>query len=139
MIINQSIIIISEGPYDTEDWNNDAENSALNHRHKLYFKKYIKIEKHYFKMLYFTIFKYFCIFDQINAGLMSISVTNPVYERLFTHHQRSPAHHVDFCTTLLLHLTWTTVPIIHCTDNTVDSHHTPYLSHGLPQSDRQVL
>ncbi len=45
MIINQRIRIISEGPYDTEDWNNDAESSALNHRHKLYFNKYIKIEK----------------------------------------------------------------------------------------------
>ncbi len=46
----------------------------------------------------------------------------------------------------------TTVPIIHCTDDThththtadctdytADSHHTPYLSHGFPQSDRRVL
>jgi len=26
---NQHIRIISEGSYDTEDWSNDAENSAL--------------------------------------------------------------------------------------------------------------
>jgi len=25
---------------DTEDWNNDAENSALHHRNKLHFKMY---------------------------------------------------------------------------------------------------
>ncbi len=42
----------------------------------------------------------------------------------------------------------TTVPIIHCTDDThtavstdytADSYHTPYLSHELPHSDRRVL
>ncbi len=32
---NQHIRMISEGLCDTEDWNNDAENSALN---KLHFK-----------------------------------------------------------------------------------------------------
>ncbi len=32
---NQHIRMISGGLYDTEDWNNDAENSALN---KLHFK-----------------------------------------------------------------------------------------------------
>ncbi len=30
--------MISEGSCDTEDWNNDAENSALLHRNKLYIK-----------------------------------------------------------------------------------------------------
>ncbi len=30
--------MISEGSCDTEDWSNDAENSALHHRNKLYFK-----------------------------------------------------------------------------------------------------
>ncbi len=30
--------MISEGSWDTEDWSNDAENSALLHRNKLYFK-----------------------------------------------------------------------------------------------------
>uniref|UniRef100_A0A672MV34 valine--tRNA ligase n=1 Tax=Sinocyclocheilus grahami TaxID=75366 RepID=A0A672MV34_SINGR len=32
------IIMISEGSCDTEDWSNDAENSALHHRNKLHFK-----------------------------------------------------------------------------------------------------
>ncbi len=30
--------MISEVSCDTEDWSNDAENSALLHRNKLYFK-----------------------------------------------------------------------------------------------------
>ncbi len=30
--------MISEGPCDTEDWSNDAENTALHHRNKLYLK-----------------------------------------------------------------------------------------------------
>ncbi len=59
---------------------------------------------------------------------------------------RSPhglLHHTNCCTSPR-----TTVPIIYCTDDThtadctdytADSHHTPYLSHGLPQSDRWVL
>ncbi len=37
---NQYIKMISEGSCDAEDWNNDAENSALHHRNKLYFKMY---------------------------------------------------------------------------------------------------
>ncbi len=37
---NQYIRMISEGSCDTEDWSNDAENSALCHRNKLF-----KIEK----------------------------------------------------------------------------------------------
>jgi len=32
--------VFSEGSCDTEDWNNDAENSALHHRNKLYIKIY---------------------------------------------------------------------------------------------------
>jgi len=35
--------MISEGSCDTEDWSNDAENSALHHMNKLRFKN-IKIE-----------------------------------------------------------------------------------------------
>ncbi len=46
LIINQHIRMIPKGSYDTEDWSNDAENLALNHRNKLYFK----IEKHYFQL-----------------------------------------------------------------------------------------
>jgi len=33
---NQHILMISEGSCDTEDWSNDAENSALHHRSKLH-------------------------------------------------------------------------------------------------------
>ncbi len=43
---NQNIRMISEGSCDTEDWSNDAENSALHHRNKLHFK----IESSYFKL-----------------------------------------------------------------------------------------
>ncbi len=32
--------MISEGSCDTEDWSNDAENSALHHRNTFYFKRY---------------------------------------------------------------------------------------------------
>ncbi len=35
---NQHINLISEVSYDTEDWSNDAENSALHNRNKLHFK-----------------------------------------------------------------------------------------------------
>ncbi len=35
---NQHIRMISEGSCDTEDWSNDAENSALYHINKLHFK-----------------------------------------------------------------------------------------------------
>ncbi|MGL5643669.1 MAG: hypothetical protein ACRCW3_02745 [Metamycoplasmataceae bacterium] len=31
---NYHIRMISEGSFDNEDWNNDAEDSALNHRNK---------------------------------------------------------------------------------------------------------
>ncbi len=37
---NQHITMISEGSCDTEDWSNDAENSALHHRNTLHFKIY---------------------------------------------------------------------------------------------------
>ncbi len=33
--------MISEGSCDIEDWRNDAENSALLHRNKWYFKVYL--------------------------------------------------------------------------------------------------
>jgi len=36
--------MISEGSCDTEDWSNDAENSALHHRNKCILN-YFKIEK----------------------------------------------------------------------------------------------
>ncbi len=37
---NQHIRMISERSCDTEDWSNDAGNSALHHRNKLHFKMY---------------------------------------------------------------------------------------------------
>jgi len=37
-VSNHHIRMISEGSCDTEDCSNDAENSALHHRNKLYFK-----------------------------------------------------------------------------------------------------
>ncbi len=40
--------MISEGKCDTEDWSNDAENSALHHSNK-YILKYIQIENSYFR------------------------------------------------------------------------------------------
>ncbi len=36
--VNQNIRMISGGSCDTEDWSNDADNSALHHRSKLHFK-----------------------------------------------------------------------------------------------------
>ncbi len=50
------------GSCDTEDWSNDANNSALNHRN--YILKYIQIENKYY---------YYCIFDQIAALVRSIT------------------------------------------------------------------
>ncbi len=41
--------MISEGSYETQDWSNDAENSALHHRNKLHFKIYSV--PFYFKVL----------------------------------------------------------------------------------------
>ncbi len=38
LILIQHFRMISEGSCDTEDWSNDAENSALLHMNKLYFK-----------------------------------------------------------------------------------------------------
>ncbi len=42
--------MILEGSCDTEDWRNDAENSAMLHRKNIYILKYIKIENWYFKL-----------------------------------------------------------------------------------------
>ncbi len=36
IIINQQIRMISEGLCDSEDWSNDADNSALHHRNNLH-------------------------------------------------------------------------------------------------------
>ncbi len=41
--------MISEESCDTEDWSNDAENSASHHKNN-YILKYITIENSYFKL-----------------------------------------------------------------------------------------
>ncbi len=46
---NQHIRMISEGSCDTEDWSNEAENSALITEIN-YILKYIKTENRYFKL-----------------------------------------------------------------------------------------
>ncbi len=50
----------SEGSCDTEDWNNDAENSALHHSNKLHFKIYSNRQQlnfSYYKITVFTGFQ----------------------------------------------------------------------------------
>ncbi len=44
----------------------------------------------------------YCHQDDVFHGksMVIISVTNPFHELLFTHHQRSPTHRMDSCTTL---------------------------------------
>ncbi len=45
--------MFSEGSCDTEDWSNDAENSALitiNYIFNIYILKYIQTENSYFKL-----------------------------------------------------------------------------------------
>ncbi len=63
----------SEGSCDTEDWSNDAENSVLRHRNKLLLKKILN-KKHLFYFWNNTsqYYGFNCIFDQINAALVSI-------------------------------------------------------------------
>ncbi len=51
--------MVSDGSCDTEDWSNDAENSALNHKYKLLFK-YIKVEIIYFN--YDNILEYYSFY-----------------------------------------------------------------------------
>ncbi len=68
--VNQYIRMISEGSCDTEDWSNDAENSALI-RGTSYILKYIQTEN----ILYYNnisqCYCFYCIFDQINAALVT--------------------------------------------------------------------
>ncbi len=44
----QTYALVSEVSCDTEDWSNDAENSAAHHRNKLHFS--IHTENSYFKL-----------------------------------------------------------------------------------------
>ncbi len=92
--------------------------------------------------------------DQFNVASMlhvNIIVMNLVCDLTSTHHQRSLAHHIDSCTTLLLHVTHglhfpLTIALItqlssitHCTDYTAEFHPTRFISLGLPLSHRRVL
>ncbi len=45
----------------TEDWSNDAENSALHHRNKLHSEIYSN-KNPFFFFYYFTIFRFFSVF-----------------------------------------------------------------------------
>ncbi len=49
LIINQHSRMISEGSCDTEDWSNDAQNSALITEIN-YILKYIQMENSYLKL-----------------------------------------------------------------------------------------
>ncbi len=62
--------MISEGSCDTEDWSNDAENTAAHHRNKSHFTIYL----HRKQLFEIVILHCFCciFFDQINAALVNI-------------------------------------------------------------------
>ncbi len=60
MFLEQQNSLISEGSCDTEDWSNDAENSALNHRNRLHFNIY--------SLNCNNISQYYCTCDQINVS-----------------------------------------------------------------------
>ncbi len=63
--------MISERSCDTEDWSNDAENSALHHRNNIL--KYIKLDNIILNCNDILQYCYiYCIFGQINAALVSI-------------------------------------------------------------------
>ncbi len=65
-----------DGSFDTEDWSNDAENSALHHVNKLYFTIYSHRKKSI--ILNCNIISqyccFYCIFDQINTGLVNFVI-----------------------------------------------------------------
>ncbi len=95
-----------------------------------------------------------CTLNRIRSDhLHMLFVTNLVHGLLYTRHQRSPFHHIDSCTTTTVaRHPRTTIPIIHCTDDThtadctnhahtweLSHNHTPYINPGLPFTDRWVL
>ncbi len=53
--------MISEGSCDTEDRSNDAENTALHHRHKLHLKIYYN-RKQFFKIEFFLAILLFLLY-----------------------------------------------------------------------------
>ncbi len=48
--------MISEESSDSEDWSNDAENSALHHRNKLHFTIYVILNNHIYLLLFWLYF-----------------------------------------------------------------------------------
>jgi len=54
---------------DTEDWSNDAENTALHHRNKLHFNVITNINGYNISI------SKNCIIDQINAALEGVEET----------------------------------------------------------------
>ncbi len=68
MILEQHIRMISEGSCDTEDWSNDAENSALHHRNKLHFKMYSNR-----KQVYFFLSKYYSFTVYFRQNIITFS------------------------------------------------------------------
>ncbi len=62
--------MISGGSCDTEDWSDDAENSALHHRNQLNFNIYIYIYINKKKTVFLNCYNskyywFYCIHDQI--------------------------------------------------------------------------
>ncbi len=64
---NQHIRMISEGSCDTEDWSNDAENSALITEINLKYIQIVILNSKNISQYYC----FYCILDKINAGLVS--------------------------------------------------------------------
>ncbi len=70
---------ISEGSCDTEDWSNDAENSALHHRNKLNLKIYSNKKTVIWNCNNISqYYCFYCIFNQINAALVRIRDFLPI-------------------------------------------------------------
>ncbi len=66
---NQHIRMISEESCDTEDWSNDAENSALHHRNELHFTIYSN-RKQLFKIV--IIFHILCFSQYFSSNKCSL-------------------------------------------------------------------
>ncbi len=78
--VNEHIRMMSEGSCD---WSNDAENTAAHHRNKLHFNIYLKKKPVIWNcnnISYYCCF--YCIFDQINAALVSRRVFKTISRNL---------------------------------------------------------
>ncbi len=71
--------MFSEGSCDTEDWSNDAENSAMITEIN-YILKCIKIEN---SLNSNNIAQFYCVFDQIDRALMSIRDLFQKHEKIW--------------------------------------------------------